>query len=351
VEAITTGRKFAGQFQARQFPCVVVQLDESPKDAWVKWRRMGFAPDTKQIRMMWKFSPAMFPELRAKVKTTGAKVVILDSLLKVAGGTIKAVDAEFGLLIYRLNQLASELGIAIICIHHLVKADKAKRRTEVTKEDIYGSAYVFNGAADVWGFWGFSEDGNPSPMYGLKVLKNRSNLVELNTTYEFEGSHEDHRVTFRGIANRTITLDQLKTQRERVRAFLLARPGTTFTAKQVRDALGLGSEPYAKTLLAELYQSRAGIDRVKVPSTGGRPPYGYFGVANSSEPRARVTPRTEEVPLPFLSLDSLRVEGGDKGIEKVTGKGDFLCLSGVRATREESDPPRQLARDGPSPHV
>lgn len=338
VEAVTTGGRFADQFQAKQGSCLVVQLDESVKDAGVKWRLMGFAPDKRLLHFLWKFNPMMFPELRAKVRETGAKVVILDSLLKVAGGTISPKDAEFGLLIYRLNQLAAELNIAIVCIHHLVKADKSKKRVEVTKDDIYGSAYVFNGAADVWGYWGFREDGNPEQLYALKVLKNRSSLVEVNTTYEFEGSTEDQRIRFRGMANRTITLDEIKTHRERVRAFLLSKPGVVFTAKQVNDHTGVGSAAYAKKLLTELYQARVGVDRKQLPSTGGRPPYGYFGTEGScSQPRARVSLLTKQSQLPPLSLDSLSVGEGSKGVAKAQKGGDFVSLEPQGNTREAPD--------------
>ena len=339
VEAVTTGGKFAGQFQATKHPCLVVQLDESPKDASVKWRRMGFAPDAASIHFLWKFNPMMFPELRSKVAATGAKVIVLDSLLKVAGGEIQAKDAEFGLLLYRLNRLASELGVAIICIHHLNKAEKGKTRTSVTKEDIYGSAYVFNGSADVWGYWSFTEDGNPDPMFGLKVLKNRSNLVELNTVYEFEGSHEDHRLQFRGIRDRVISLDQIKTQREKVRTFLCSRPGTVFTVKQVNDATGIGSPAYCKRLLSELYQARCGVDRQLLPSTGGRRPYGYFGVSTAETPRARSSSSCKEVSPPSLSLDSSLAEGGSKGVPKAPETANFLSLEPQEIHAREPEPP------------
>jgi hypothetical protein len=375
VEAVTTGGKFAGQFQAQQHPCLIVQLDESPKDASVKWRRMGFAPDASRIHFMWKFNPMMFPELRAKVKATGAKVVILDSLLKVAGGVIKAVDAEFGLLIYRLNQLASELGIAIICIHHLSKGEKGKQRTSVTKEDIYGSAYVFNGCADAWGYWSFNEDGNPDPMFGLQILKNRSSIIELNTVYEFEGSHEDHRLQFKGIRDRVISLDEIKTHRERVRQFLVSRPGTVFTVKQVNDATQIGSQAYCKRLLSELYQARVGVDRKQLESTGGRPPYGYFGVTTPDQPRARISPSCKEVPSETSASDSSLLDpsdsngslplslpepvpntfdkGGSKAMPKVSkGEEGVGTLGTFLSLEPPSHPPAQsqtpLFSDGPA---
>jgi len=68
---------------------------------------MGFDPDPGRIHFMWDFSPMAFPELRQKVEAVNAKVVVIDSLLRAAGGEIKSSDAEFGLLIYRLNDLAA----------------------------------------------------------------------------------------------------------------------------------------------------------------------------------------------------------------------------------------------------
>lgn len=343
IEAVTTGGKFAGQFQAKQNPCLVVQLDESPKDALVKWRRMDFQPLKSEIHFLWKFNPMMFPELRAKVEATRAKVIVLDSLVSIAGGQINAKDAEFGLLIYRLNKLASELGVAIICIHHLSKNEKGKERSTVAKEDIYGSAYVFNGTADAWGYWGFREDGNPEPLFALKILKNRSNLAELHTVYEFEGSHEDHRLRFRGIRDRVISLNQIKNHRERVRQFLCSRPGTIFTVKEVNEGASIGSDAYCKRILAELYQARVGVDRKRLPSTGGRPPYGYFGkplVPIGEKSLARVSPHlVKEVSLSSLSLDSLSSEGGSKGVPKAPKEGGLLSLEPREHTREESQTP------------
>lgn len=152
-EAVTNGDKFAGQFQCEAAPVLIVQKDESKKDAKVKWRRMGLCPAKGQLTLKWNFSPMMFPELRRWIAETGARLVILDSLLTIAGGQISPKDAEFGLLIYRLNQLAGELGITIVCLHHVVKAGGDKKRVEITKDDIYGTAYVYNGSADAWGLW------------------------------------------------------------------------------------------------------------------------------------------------------------------------------------------------------
>ena len=156
-EAVSTGGKFADQFETTAADVVIVELDESYLDAGKKFLLMGLAPDPERIHFMWSFSPMAFPELRQKVEKTNSKVVVIDSLLRAAGGEIKSSDAEFGLLIYRLNDLAAELGVAMIVIHHIVK-DRNRRNNEPSKEDIYGSAYVFNGTADAWLFWRTNED-------------------------------------------------------------------------------------------------------------------------------------------------------------------------------------------------
>ena len=49
--------------------------------------------------------------------------------------------------------MAGELGITIVCLHQVVKAGGDKKRVEITKDDIYGTAYVYNGSADAWGLW------------------------------------------------------------------------------------------------------------------------------------------------------------------------------------------------------
>ena len=106
---------------------------------------MGYNPDGKRLHMMWSFSPMMLPELKAKIQATNAKLVVMDSLVTIAGGTISPKDSEFALLLYRLNKLASELGLAILLIHHLTKDSK---RQEVTKEAIFGSAFIYSATAD-----------------------------------------------------------------------------------------------------------------------------------------------------------------------------------------------------------
>lgn len=273
-EAITKGSSFAGQFQAQHGAVVFVQCDESPTDAAVKWQRMSFDPEPDKISFFWAFTPLMIPELAAKVRATNAKLVVMDSLISIAGGTISAKDAEFGLMLYRLNRLASELNISILLIHHLAKE---KNRKVVSKEDIYGTAFILNATADCWGYWRNSE--NNDPQFILRSLKARSNTIDIGTTYLFDGNEEDHRIIFRGFGDRAVSLDELKSKREKVAALLRQDPGRRWTGKQVSDHFGWNGVRYAEKVLTDLFTARAGVNRVSMPSSGGRRAYGYYSVS------------------------------------------------------------------------
>jgi hypothetical protein len=281
---------------------------------------MALKPAKGAFNIKWKFSPLMFPELRQWVVDYNAKLLVLDSLMTIAGGDISPKDAEFGLLIYRLNQLAGELGITIICLHHVVKGG-GKQSREITKDDIYGTAYVYNGASDAWGLWRSREDGSNEEIFNLRCLKSRSGLVDVGTTYQFDGDEEDRRVTFRGMADRTVTLDEIHHARDRICAFLKARAGAAFTPRQLSHELQINSTKYAAKLCSELFDRRAttGVERKAVGSTrfGGRPSYGYL-IAASDE---NVIYRVEKVkpPKPSAANGSQRKGFSTPGAQPAEG--------------------------------
>ena len=92
-EAVSTGGKFAGQFQCKQAPVLIIQCDESDHDARRKFKLLGLQPAKGQLQIKWKFNPMMLPELRQWITQSGAKLVILDSLVTIAGGTISPFPA------------------------------------------------------------------------------------------------------------------------------------------------------------------------------------------------------------------------------------------------------------------
>ena len=270
LEAVTNGGKLFGQFDVEEANGLIIQLDETWNDYAVKQRIMDLQFKEKNWEIWWNFTPLEFPELKKYVIENNTKVIMMDSCLKIAGVSSNPKDAEFGLLIYRINQLAGELGISIILIHHL---NKKEGRKTVVKEEIYGTAFIFNGSADVWGFW--IEQGAKGLVANLKILKSRSMVVDINEQYRFTQCPETKRHIYMDRANGTATLDELNTNKERVLNLLKESPFTLFTAAEVNRILNLGNVNYARHILLKLYAARCGVDRVPLEVSVGRPPYAY----------------------------------------------------------------------------
>ena len=270
VEAVTNGGKLFGQFDVKEANGLIIQLDETYPDYAVKQRIMDLQFKEKNWEIWWSFTPLEFPELKKYVIENNTKVIMMDSCLRIAGVSSSPKDAEFGLLIYRLNQLAGELGISIILIHHL---NKKEGRKTVVKEEIYGTAFIFNGSADVWGFW--IEQGAKGLVANLKVLKSRSMVVDINEQYRFTQCPDTKRHIYMDRANGTATLDELNTNKDRVLQLLKDSPFTLFSAPEVNRILNLGNVNYARNILLKLYAARCGVDRVPLEVSVGRPPYGY----------------------------------------------------------------------------
>lgn len=49
---------------------------------------MDFNQDGKRLNIIWSFTPMMLQELKAKIQATNAKLVVIDSLISIASGTI-----------------------------------------------------------------------------------------------------------------------------------------------------------------------------------------------------------------------------------------------------------------------
>ena len=277
IEAVCNGTKLFGQFEVEQANTLIIQLDESDSDFEYKQHQMGLQFNDKNWAIWWSFTPLEFPELEKYVVANNVKVIMMDSLISIAGNEISPKDAEFGILIYRLNQLAGKYGIAIICIHHL---NKKPNRKEVYKEDIFGTAFIFNGAANCWGFWVDHSSGEM--MANLRILKSRTGTVDINEQYRFTKCPDTTRHIYFDRASGTATLDELNTNKDRVRNLLKASPFTLFSAKEVNKLLNLGNQNYARNILKKLHDERVGIDRVQEANKVGRPSFSYRWVIKGS---------------------------------------------------------------------
>ena len=276
LEAISKGEKFAGQFPTKEAHTMIIQLDEPLANMKQKFQRMDFAPNPKNFKVKWNFHPLMIPELEKWIVKNNTKVLAIDSLLRVCDGVQDICSAEMGLFIYRLNKIASKHNISIILIHHLNRPSKKQERKVVTKDDIYGSGYIYNGTSDCFALWRKKEEETSDYQWILKNLKARSSIVDEEESYIFAGSEEDFRFSFEKLGSREISLDEIKTTSGKVLQLLKNNPQEKYTPKQVSSILKLGNAKWAGNILADL-KGKGLIGRKEADiNTGGRKTYYYF---------------------------------------------------------------------------
>jgi len=281
IESVSNGTTFAGQFNTKQMNTLVIQKDETQDDFIVKSIRMDLNPSRPHFRMKWHFHPLMIPELIRWVKEKDTKVVVLDSLFKIAGSDKDILSPEFGLFIYRLNRIASKYNLAIIMVHHLNRnVQKGVVRTDITPDDIFGSRYIFNGSSDVWGLHKNRVEGSTNWKFTLKSLKSRSQLIPEGERYYFSGNETDFRFTF----SKELQLEMVerKTQKGKVLELINSIPDATFSPKQVGEELGI-TPNNAGNILQSLHDAgKVGRKRATEIITGGNKPFLYYSLKSVS---------------------------------------------------------------------
>jgi len=276
-EAVSHGKEFAGQFPTTKAHTMIIQLDEPKANAKQKWRRMAYNPNRENFKIIFNFHPLMIPELEKDIVKNNTKVLVIDSLLRLVDGIQDICSAEMGLFIYRLNNLASKHNISIVLIHHLNRSQQKQARRVVTKDDIYGSGYIYNGTSDCYAFWRRKEEGAADYTWILKNLKARSGIVDEDESYEFSGNTEDYRFKYEKMGSREISLREVNNKTQRVLNFILSNPTEKYIPKQVSARLGLNNANWAGDILAKLnMRGLIGKQEATDINTGGRNTYYYF---------------------------------------------------------------------------
>lgn len=278
-EAVANGAKFGGQLQAVKGGVVIVQKDESASNAAQKLRLMGMKHPPNSIRWEFQFSAAMYPELKKWIREMDARLVVMDSFGSLFGGAGAGMgEAEVGLHLYRLNQIASEMDCAIALTHHLRKQGKEKggERKDVFLSDLFGSSYIVNGASDVWGV--IKDTESTEPKFKLKVLKPRTGITEAGDTYELWGSREDLSLTLASHNGDEEGVEKLRGQAKQVVTALEGR--TEETALEISEiAAVVNAHPTAVSrVLKQLVSTdHPGLKRVPIEAgKRGRPSYRYW---------------------------------------------------------------------------
>ena len=295
-EAVSSGTPFAGAFKVpKAQPVLMVQKDESQVNALVKWRRMELKPGKGMFHVRWNFHVGMLPELRKWIVDSKAKLVLLDSLgTLLGGGGASLNDAEIGLLyMYHLNKIASDLGVSIVITHHLKKENSNGREGQprarvVTKNSLYGSAYLVNGASICHGLYKearqeYGAENDDSSTLILKVLKDRSGITEDGDKFELRGNADDYSFELIKHNESEQPIEELDTLKQKLHKVLgkYKSPETAITKELLHASEGI-SKYSNKAMVKEL---RALVDRrevtgvIRIPVKGkGQKQYAYYRI-------------------------------------------------------------------------
>ena len=283
VEAVSKEEKLFDYLKTTQGNVLVIEADENPTNAAMKWQQMEYDPGRDNVEYQWEWNPTLMNELENNIQSNGVKLVIMDSFATLFGGSVALNESQSGNYIYDLNHIAGRTGAAIIVKHHLKKGSSVDKKSgkarPVRFDDIYGSTFIKNGASDVWGMWRSDPSGES---FKLRYLKDRSMVVPRHFTYDLTGSEDTLR--FEIHTAQVDTLEEGRTVKQRVLKLLEEKAGKWLSIARIHEELATASRFSSFTARAirkactELLDDAAstGVERQAVAPNGkGRPSYSY----------------------------------------------------------------------------
>ena len=281
-EAAAYGRPLFGELQTVQGNVLVVQKDESGANLKQKATLMGFKDPEHRIKVHFKFSGGHFPELVKWIKEHNARYVVMDSFASLFSGGADLKEADAGLYLYRLNQIASEFNCAILLTHHLKKT-LGGDRTDVRLGDFYGSAFIGAGTSDAWGLFRDPEVTD-DVAFLLKNVKPRSGIAQLGDQFRLLGSMEDLSLVVDSL-NEVHKIEGLRAEER-----MLLKELTNFSEEDPALVGEVGvdgslahrcgmNKKRINRIITTMYPRNIGIQRRKLHGArarGGPAPFGYW---------------------------------------------------------------------------
>lgn len=243
-EAAAYGRKFMGQLQCVEGNVLVIQKDESDSNMRQKRDLMGMKDPQRRIRVHMKFSGGHFKDLEQWIEEHDAKYVVMDSFGSLFGGGADIKEHEAGIYLYKLNEIASKYGVAILLTHHLKKAPMSGERQNVNLSDFYGNTFIGAGTSDAWGLYRDPESEGEDRPFILKNVKPRSGIAQIGDKFLLHGNSEDLSLTMGAVNGMTDGLPKLKDNEQKLLRLLKK-------LTSVEQAMPLGQEGKPNTLCSE----------------------------------------------------------------------------------------------------
>ena len=287
-QAISTGGTWGGQLQCKQGKALVIQSDESERNAQRKLQVMDMDPSFDLLTDMPELDLARLEALQQANRYDAIFMDSITTLLGMCGDGPKMTDVEFGAVIYRLNKWADEANVLVVMTCHLRKQARDATNNNVRIGDMYGAGSQTWAASDVWALRKVDDnDASYDTHLMLRCLKGR--FCEIDTAWHLDGCKEDfsHRVV--GVVDPSDLLPLKAVAVKEQALALIVGSGKQWTIKDISQAINCNHEHARRTLQSLLSQHQ--IARRKLPSTGGRPLYAYTEKDFSYTPNTPPTDR------------------------------------------------------------
>lgn len=308
----TTGRRRA----------IIVQTDESAGDMIDALRRRGYSEKDENVKYKTRWTFEHIPQLIQDCKEFKPEILVIDSITSVSKHSLFSEnDVEYARPLLKLKDIAQELGITIVVIHHSSKAGEAR-----------GTSAIFNSVSEVWKLERDVEDKTPdSTRRLLTIEKSRSRRP---TTYRLDFEPEEGEWKLLSEVGVDENNPDLPT-RDRIVEFLWQKAGiryeTTEIAHEVQGDLGR-----VRLLCSRL--AGDGIISVFRQGGKGRGNASKYFIANCHTPendqlndRPPKCNENDRPPRSFFSVDTARVP------EKMIGRSFNFTPEDEQESQKKND--------------
>ena len=250
IKAVTCGQNWNG-FPTKQGKVLLMQTDEPSIVTAQNLKIAGFQaslpPGQLFICTQWQFT--QMQQLREAITTHKPVLVVIDSLTSSnRTATVEEKDVEYGRCLYDLRDIAMELGVAILVLHHENKTGGVRGSTAIK--------------ANVSEVWHLARNNILAPTQRLlDIEKSRSGCSGLfqlqldvdDYTWQHQGEFEPSQAGQDSERGRPLASLPLKA---RLLNFLEERPGIPFEVEELVSEFG-GTPGAMRKVLTALW--RAGI--------------------------------------------------------------------------------------------
>lgn len=195
-----TGESWGDFLIENKYKTLIVQTDESQIEAQERIICRGLS-DLPNVEIVTRFSPFQLSRLRKKIIADKIQFVIFDSLTSINRTSgYSPNDAEYGYFCYELKEMAEELGISILLVHHTNKCP-----VEMGLDKIAGSATITRAVSDIFILSRSKQQEDPET---TRILYHAASRSGGQKTWKIDLSPEDFSWSVEGRCNLEGAADQ-----------------------------------------------------------------------------------------------------------------------------------------------